>query len=82
MKTIPVYQLDENSFYIFETVADESPLEPGIFHIPRGCILTPPPNLKKYQKARWNGKQYSIVTISKFKLLKIKLISFLLRLLK
>jgi hypothetical protein len=54
MKT--VYQLDQNGTYMGETVAHESPLEPGIYLIPGGCIETAPPVAKFGQVAVWNGK--------------------------
>jgi hypothetical protein len=53
MKT--VYQLDQNGTYIGETVAHESPLEPGIYLIPGGCIETAPPETKENQVAVWHG---------------------------
>lgn len=43
LKQKTVYQLDDNGIYIGETVADESPLEPGVFLIPAGCVMDPPP---------------------------------------
>ena len=43
MNTKTVYQTNEDGYYVGETVAFESPLEPGIFHIPRGCTETKPP---------------------------------------
>lgn len=52
MKTKTVYQLDDDGFLVGQTVADESPLEPGVFLIPRGCIeIAPLPLLEgKHQK--------------------------------
>lgn len=38
-----VYQCDEQGWFIGLTEADESPLEPGIFHIPRNAYEDPPP---------------------------------------
>lgn len=37
-----VYQLDFEGFLLYPTVADESPLEPGIFLIPAGCVDVEP----------------------------------------
>jgi hypothetical protein len=53
MKT--VYQLDQNGKYIGETIAHESPLEPGIYLIPGGCVETAPPETNKGQVAVWDG---------------------------
>jgi len=53
MKT--VYQLNQQGEYIGETVAHESPLEPGIYLIPGGCIETAPPETKENQVAVWHG---------------------------
>lgn len=38
MKTKLVYQLDQYGVLMGEIEALESPLEPGVFHLPAGCI--------------------------------------------
>lgn len=38
-----VYQTDVNGMYAGEVEADESPLEPGVYLIPAGCVETAPP---------------------------------------
>lgn len=38
-----VYQLDNNGYYLGETVAQESPLEPGVYLIPAGATEEIPP---------------------------------------
>lgn len=46
MTTKLVYQLDENNILTSMSVAEESPLEPGVFMIPAGCVdtdIVPPP---------------------------------------
>ena len=53
MKT--VYQLNQNGEYTGETIAHESPLEPGIYLIPRGCVETAPPETNEGQVAVWDG---------------------------
>lgn len=50
-----VYQLDYLGYYVGETVADESPLEPGVFLIPAGCITTPPPSIPEGRLAKWEN---------------------------
>lgn len=44
MATQTVYQTDPDGYYIGPAVADESPLEPGVFLIPYGAFKTPPPS--------------------------------------
>jgi hypothetical protein len=53
MKT--VYQLNQNGEYTGETIAHESPLEPGIYLIPGACVETAPPETKEGQVAVWDG---------------------------
>jgi hypothetical protein len=52
MKT--VYQLDRDGVYLGETIAQESPLEPGVFLMPAGCIEHAPPPVKAGKFARWD----------------------------
>lgn len=57
------YQLDRAGLLQGETVADESPLEPGVFLLPAGCTLTAPPQLvPEGQCPRWNGSTWDFVT--------------------
>lgn len=56
-----VFQTDENGFLVGATVADESPLEPGIFHIPRGCVEVVPPEIGVNQCAHWNGAAWDLL---------------------
>ncbi|CAG2144384.1 hypothetical protein LMG31506_02994 [Cupriavidus yeoncheonensis] len=63
MSTKTVYQLDVAGHFAGETLADESPLEPGVWLIPRGCIEIPPPNEWPEDKwPRWNGAEWQLVT--------------------
>lgn len=55
MTTKQVSQLDASGFFVGVTVADESPLEPGTFLIPGGCVDAPPPNIPEGKLAKWNG---------------------------
>ena len=43
MTTKTVYQCDFAGWYACTTDAHESPLEPGVFHIPAGCVEAEPP---------------------------------------
>lgn len=49
-----VWQLDVHGFLIGPTVADESPLEPGVFLLPAGTVeADPPPALAAGHEHRW-----------------------------
>lgn len=50
-----VYQTDAAGYYVGPTVADESPLEPGVYLIPGGCVEAPPPSAAAGQRVRWDG---------------------------
>lgn len=50
-----VSQLHVDGYFAGEVVADESPLEPGVFHIPAGAIDVPPP------PSIVEGERYKIV---------------------
>lgn len=54
MKLVP--QLDSNGVFIGATVADESPLEPGVFLIPGGAIDEVIPEIPGSHQARWTGQ--------------------------
>ena len=57
MSVKAVYQTDQSGFFVGVVAADESPLEPGVFLIPAGCVETPPPQIPAGMAARWvNGK--------------------------
>lgn len=44
------------------TDADESPLEPGVYLIPAGCVATEPPTTWGEDKwPRWNGQAWDLV---------------------
>jgi hypothetical protein len=51
-----VIQLDENGYFAGITVADESPLEPGVFLIPAGAIEAHIPVIPEGKLAKWNGE--------------------------
>jgi hypothetical protein len=58
-----VFQTDRSGHYVAESIADESPLEPGVFHMPAGCVTTPPPDCAEGQWPRWNGAGWDVVTL-------------------
>lgn len=58
-----VYQADRLGFFVCETIADESPLEPGVFHIPAGAVeKAPPASWPENRWPRWNGSRWLLVT--------------------
>lgn len=54
-------QTDELGYIVGEFDADESPQDPGAFLIPRGGVVTAPPEVAAEQAARWNGAAWEIV---------------------
>lgn len=63
MSTRPCYQYNHAGLLLGDTVADESPLEPGVFLLPAGCTFTgPPANVPDGRWPRWNGSTWDLVT--------------------
>lgn len=57
-----VYQTDRAGQYAGQTLADESPLEPGVYHLPQGAIETAPPDTwPEHQWPRWNGHAWELI---------------------
>lgn len=54
--TKQVSQLDTNGYFLGVTIADESPLEEGVFLIPAGAVDSLPPLIPEGKLARWNGE--------------------------
>jgi len=48
-----VYQCDALGYYVGINYADESPLEPGVWLIPGGCVEEAPPAVTPTTRARW-----------------------------
>lgn len=61
MNSQTVYQTNQQGLYVGPVEADESPLEPGVFLIPGGCVLTPPPDPPENKAAQWNGAAWLLV---------------------
>lgn len=60
MKT--VYQTNFAGLFVGKTIADESPLEPGVYPLPAGCVETPPPEEWPEEKwPRWNGVRWDLI---------------------
>ncbi len=63
MQSKIVYQTDSAGLFVGNTVADESPREPGVWHIPSGCVeKAPPAEWHTDQWPRWNGVGWELVT--------------------
>lgn len=58
-----VYQLDAEGLLLGTTVADVSPLEPGVFLIPAGCVETAPPAVAEGLRPRWTGETWAVEII-------------------
>ena len=50
-----VSQLDADGYFVGLTIADESPLEPGVFLIPGGAVDVEPPAIPQGHRARWSN---------------------------
>lgn len=61
MKTKTVYQTNQLGLYVGQTEAEESPLEPGVFLIPGGCVETAPPKIPENKAACWSNEKWSLV---------------------
>lgn len=59
---ITVYQMDFAGMFAGSTPAHASPLEPGVWHIPAGCVQQrPPEEWPDTQWPRWNGAAWVLV---------------------
>ena len=56
-----VYQYDDNGYFLYETVADESPLEPGVYLYPRNTTEKKPPLGDTGQTAKFDGEDWNLV---------------------
>lgn len=61
MTTKTVFQTDRLGIYIGTTSADESPLEEGVYLLPRGCVETPPPAIPEGKAAHWDGTRWQLI---------------------
>ncbi len=59
-----VFQVDERGVYVGEASADESPLEPGVWLIPAGCVTVAPPKAPPGKVCQWDGAQWRHVEAS------------------
>jgi len=62
MNTKTVYQTNHLGLYMGPITAEESPLEPGVFLIPSGCVELPPPaEIPEFKAACWIGKNWQLL---------------------
>lgn len=55
-----VYQYSDSGVFLYQTVADESPLEPGVFLFPRNTTdVRPPSDVSTDQVVVWTGTEWS-----------------------
>ena len=58
-----VYQCNPAGLFVGESLADESPLEPGVFLIPGGAVeIAPPEQWPEDQWPRWNGVAWELIS--------------------
>ena len=58
-----VIQLDSNGYAIGFSIADESPLEPGAYLIPKNCVDAELPTIPEAKLAKWTGDQFVLEDI-------------------
>lgn len=62
MEPVVAYQYDPAGLYVCATVADESPLEPGVLLLPaRTTLIEPPAAVSDDQWPRWDGSRWVLV---------------------
>ncbi|RUT39789.1 hypothetical protein WG29040_05580 [Pseudomonas sp. PAMC 29040] len=62
MNTRTVYQTNHLGLYVGPVEAEESPMEPGVFLIPGGCVQVPPPtDIPALKAACWTGKRWQLL---------------------
>jgi hypothetical protein len=59
VQTKQVSQLDADGYFAGMTLADESPLEPGVFLLPGGAVDSPAPAPVEGMRAKWNGEAWA-----------------------
>lgn len=57
-----VYQIDALGIYTGPTEADPSPLEPGVWLIPGGCVEVAPPTPREHQVPHWDGQRWRLIS--------------------
>ena len=59
------YQCNDQGIYVGLAPRQPSPLEPGVWLIPGGCVLVPPPAIPDGQMAQWDeaNQQWNLIDI-------------------
>ncbi len=60
MNTKTAYQADENGIYIGESMADEDPMNPGAYLLPRNASFSPPPRTQPGEVAKLSAEGWAI----------------------
>lgn len=63
MTTKTVCQLDAHGYFVGLSDADASPLEPGVWLLPGGCVDAPAPQVPVGKRARWVGDGFDLENI-------------------
>lgn len=63
MNTKHVCQLDQDGYFVGMTVADESPLEPGVWLLPARAVDVAAPEVPEGYRAKWNGASFELEAI-------------------
>lgn len=63
MTTKPVCQLDNDDYFVGMTVADESPLELGVWLMPARAVDVTAPEVPEGYRAKWNGASFDLEAI-------------------
>jgi hypothetical protein len=59
-----VFQTDYDGYFVGPNYADESPLEPGVWLIPGGCVTVEPPQFNaEIERARWVNNEWIVELI-------------------
>lgn len=58
-----VYNYDKNGEFINESIADESPLEPGVYLIPANSTTEPPPKQEEGSISIFENDSWTVKTI-------------------
>ena len=58
-----VYQTNAQGVYVGPVMADESPLEPGVWLVPGGCVEVEPPQIPEGQMAVWQSGAWSVIPV-------------------
>ena len=53
-----ISQLDADGYFLCPVMADESPLEPGVYHIPAGSVDATPPNVPAGKIAKFSNNMF------------------------